>query len=826
MDWNPNKPDLIGLEFAPRSAEALPAYRIDAAFRTAAQRLDATVTETVSTLGAFIDADTAASMIMAEVLRAGEEVSDDLTTTIFRPTELSEDGDGDWETQSGSTSAAALLAVLNRANPDPSQYVHLNYSSTADPLGFQFDLAGALTGRRIVDVRFVMIGGDNGIAPDANSGDEGILVYIEGAGGGFTIDAILRDDHSGNAYNVAAFRGPMVTELATMGELYPITDGNVGTEPQPTPQPWTLAQLQALDAGGAKQLTLSVNEGNGSGTTREVKIFTVHLEVDHVAENRLSRDLIRSTAVGRRWITWTPHKPDGSANLAKVNGQDLVLVLRRPYYGQLNGYATVPMSYDLRASFDPADYSWGVPYIEALTPGGPPGLDQYSGASLNPNGTVGGLGTPPGDRIIGTEMRVAGVQSVDAQPYVTATPVLVSGTVQQEVSGATADDYGGVVVACRYDPDNAASGDLTVTLKRRSDNMVMATATISQALADQFPEDATAGWRRVLAQFDATATLAAATQYYLAFTAEEPGEWEVAAMTGIPALGSPVTGVATYGGTADVATYGGGDVSAGDIAAMVYVLPDPISGLTIEARSDPVVGAGETCTVTAIGKLTLAWDATEDEGLSVEIQRSDDTTEWQTIALITDADVDLFDDFEARITEESCYRVRTVSKATGITSDWSATVCATREAFGCGYTFTSNEYPDRNVAYGDIYDSEAVRTYEFPEADERVFRTVYGRDFQLGFRPLERRGMKFSRLLLVSALTVPDRPGPGAFDRLRDLAAAATSYVCVCDEDGNRWYATIDVPSAKIRRPGEFAYAEIVVTEVTDIPSIPDVVSP
>src|SRR5690606_9920757 len=136
--------------------------------------------------------------------------------------------------------------------------------------------------------------------------------------------------------------------------------------------------------------------------------------------------------------------------------------------------------------------------------------------------------------------------------------------------------------------------------------------------------------------------------------------------------------------------------------------------------------------------------------------------------------------------------------------------------------FTSNEAPEMSVAYADTYDRVAQREYDFPEADEVVTRRLYGRDYQVAFRPLERRGVTFRRTLLVRPPVADGALGPAAVDALRDLAAATLSYVTVRDEAGNRWFGSITVPELRVRQPAGFHWVTLTFVETTATPSTPD----
>ncbi len=772
MQWNPHAPDVIGAEFPPRSDVTLPSYRIDAPVKAAAMRLDSTVTETVSTLGIFANTDTAAGRILAEVLMAGSEVPVAPTTTTFRPNVLG-----------GTAPSFGSVASINQPTYNLANYITVAGGAAATFL-LEFDTAGALTGERILDVRLVVVFRDN-----LRSGTDIIFEFRIDTGG---VDGVVwfgpvrQPNNTGDGFG----SGPPYTAVISTGEVYPDAQ-----------QPWTLAQLQAFDAGVVR-VQLASTAGSGSHSP---EYFQVYMEVDHVPENRYSTQVITTAATGARWVTATPRTPTAGSNIAKVNGTDLTLLIRQPRYG------------DIKPSTVPADYLFSVPYIRGCDATPQPGLIQYDRIALNLDGTVSELGTPTGDRLIGFEMQVAGTQSVDAQPYSAVPAVLVSGTVQQEVSQAAAGSYAGVIIPARYTPVGGVAGNLVVTLKRRTDNVTMGTATITQALADTFTADEIAGWRLITAPFAANATLAVGIQYYLDLTEAGTGTWEVPALSGVPVLGSPVTGVASYRGTTDVATYGGGDVNAADLPIVVYALVSPPAGLAVADQSTATPDSGPYCAVTAIGYNRVTWTAVVLATFShYEIQRNDAFTDWQTVALITTSTVTAFEDYEARIGYQSCYRIRTVA-TTGISSAWSSTVCDTVAAYGCGLTLTANSWPEGSVAYGDVFDGSGGfvdKEYRFPEVDEVQERTFHGRDGKVAFIPAERRWSEFDRRLMVASI-VATGPAPMQADPIRDLSRATLPYVCVRDEDGGRWFANVQVGSLTDRRPGRFEYVDIHVNELT-----------
>lgn len=213
---------------------------------------------------------------------------------------------------------------------------------------------------------------------------------------------------------------------------------------------------------------------------------------------------------------------------------------------------------------------------------------------------------------------------------------------------------------------------------------------------------------------------------------------------------------------------------------------------------------------------------------SYELQRMDtvDTT-WQTIMMATNPGVVSFNDYEARVGILSSYRIRAVDSY-GFYGLWSATVTATITdpgiTIGCtgGHVliFTSNASVTGgyNLAYSSVWEGRVEEVFAFPEASDVALQKMYGRDFVVAFKPLERGGERFSRTVLVQAAAIP-APNLGDFRSLRDMAWADLPYVCVRDEDGNRWYATVLVPGGSVRRSRQLYMAPVDIIEVTDEPA-------
>jgi hypothetical protein len=187
----------------------------------------------------------------------------------------------------------------------------------------------------------------------------------------------------------------------------------------------------------------------------------------------------------------------------------------------------------------------------------------------------------------------------------------------------------------------------------------------------------------------------------------------------------------------------------------------------------------------------------------------------------------VFNDYEARVGILSSYRIRAVNELL-FPGPWSTTVTNTLVSPGItgqgmsstSHTllFTSNQAQNggRNLAYAIADQSgNGQEQFNFPEAGFTQFQFMYGRDFQTAFRPLERGGATFSRTVLVQAAAISP-PTLADFTSLRDLAWDSLPYVCVRDEDGNRWFANVAVPQGRVETNNREIYlADLNITEVT-----------
>lgn len=209
-----------------------------------------------------------------------------------------------------------------------------------------------------------------------------------------------------------------------------------------------------------------------------------------------------------------------------------------------------------------------------------------------------------------------------------------------------------------------------------------------------------------------------------------------------------------------------------------------------------------------------------------ELQRMDDLTDWQTIMKATNPAQITFADYEARVGVLSSYRIRAVD-VYNFAGPWSSTITSTLTEPGLeiecdgGHVllFTSNSRQDGsiNLAYSSVWDGNASisEDFEFPEVGDVQLQKMYNKDFVTAFRPLERGGERFTRSVLVQAAAISP-PTLGDFTALRDMAWDTVPYICVRDEDGNRWFATVLVPAGRVQLNRTIYMASVTIVQVTD----------
>jgi hypothetical protein len=378
------------------------------------------------------------------------------------------------------------------------------------------------------------------------------------------------------------------------------------------------------------------------------------------------------------------------------------------------------------------------------------------------------------------------------------------------------------------------------------------------------------GWKEVTLTLNTPASMGTGTNP--TFTWSAAGElsgnrWEVLGATA-PALSGTPGNLLTLAPNGSLSSVTYGQPVSGAVIEMGWVpgYSVPVSGTTLDSTSDavlmfsqdmptvtgftvtqtnqPLSGIGLDCNAypwyvpNSMSYNNLAWSPTSSStpvtGFGYyEVQRMDTiTTNWQTIAQVTTPSLSGFKDYEARVGILASYRVRAVNSLL-FPGPWSSTVTGTLSAPGVTGTgmganaktllFTTNEVQSgaSNLAYALAFEStDTTEEFKFPEATFTQYQLMYNRDFQVAFRPLERGGETFSRTILVQAAAISP-PTLADFTSLRNLAWDDTSYVCVRDEDGNRWFANVTVPTGRVKMNNRELYlADINVIEVTQTASV------
>lgn len=407
-------------------------------------------------------------------------------------------------------------------------------------------------------------------------------------------------------------------------------------------------------------------------------------------------------------------------------------------------------------------------------------------------------------------------------------------------------------------------GNTTIPLVLDSPSITGSSVSLSVTAFDALDEIVD-GWKEISLRFSSPPTMGAGTNptWRWSATGEIAGDrWEVLgaiapAISGIPGdllhevvstqrLGSATYGEPSAGTTIELTwltptvTATVADPSADAVLIFAQDLP-AVTGFGVTGLIQTLTGIGEDCGSVPCcvpdGLLynRVTWSATSGSvpasGFGFyELQRMDPVTDWMTIMQYSSPAATGFSDYEARVGLLTSYRIRAVD-VYGFYNDWSSTITITTAAPGItggdcvsqGHVliFTSNERQDGsvNLGYASVWESnQVVEDFAFPEAGFTQLQPMYGRDFFTAFRPTERGGSRFTRTVLVQSAAISPETLPD-FTDLRDMAWDTVSYICVRDEDGNRWLSNVNVPSGRVLLNRSIYLAPVEIAEVTSTPS-------
>jgi hypothetical protein len=727
-------------------------------------------------------------------------------------------------TQLPSGASASVAQAL--ANPlDNSNVIFFANATTSDVVGLNFGVtafANELSGKRIVKVRLILSVGSTGLG--GLSTMQFALNRRANSTEGFTYQTGVE--------GVVVAGGPLPLTQATdysyvdMGDWNPTWGPGITAFIGDTIFPWRYQELANLDTATPINVLQQIQINGDFVTANEIGyIGYAALQIFYCEETRVAYGGRRGVISGIQISTFS-------------TGENRVPIRDTAF---ASGKTLTPGTYLVTATHRAVSnfFTAKLPPIYA-------GIRQFNespppvtGKIVKPTIVIGDpYDSDDSDVITDISLYTAVAAVTGAHVYASQLQAPVYGTIT-----ATQD-----IVPLSNVVTNTSLAQIRYYARRFGDTSAPLVATIGAVSAGINVTDFDAldeifdGWREVTLPLTASFPVTGGATFSVVWSATaetNPGnQWQVLGATSFTT--SPNVNVATYGapnGNTAELTWKSPNVTVStldtqsDATVILAQNPPSVVNLAVAASSQAVSGIGvdlcgqlSGCIPSAIKYLNLTWNAVSVTGSYFEIQRSDtiDTT-WQQVAYVPTS-VLTFKDYEARVGVLSSYRIR-VCDALSFCGPWvtgSGTVPSpgvTAGNSGIGVLiFTSNRQPNSNLAYTMVWNGQPTEVFVFPEADSQAFQKMYGRDFQVAFRPLERGGEQFERIILVqaAAITLPSLANTRS---LRDLAWADLPYVCVRDELGNRWYANVLVPAGEVQRGRRIYLAQIRVTEVSDTPA-------
>lgn len=810
MTFNPDSPDVLGLQWEPLHEDRTP---MDSPLTPLCARLESSASETVDEVHLYSAASAGRTpeSYQLDVYEDGDYPDGQLAVvTAYPAADAGVAGASTWDgSVVGTSSYYSFIANVSQTpvNLPDGQLADDDFifatAGQAYAADFRFDgLAALLAGRHIARVRLRAV-----VQPYAGVGQRGSI----------TVTPYLKIDGTPYPGSTVTLSGRVPGGQEVVQDWYVNPD---------LLRSWAPDDLDKFDSGTATAAAGWTVGGTGSGFILAA-ILQGQLEVHHagndlrVATGHVARaDQLAGAASG--WFGFDVSEPDGTPGWAKMSGTTYRLEWKRQTLaaGGLRLFMVALAGYD-----DRTVNGWSRLQLRSDP-------DSRLPAAADP--VTDGRSWAPGCAMV-----VGGGVSVDSQPYVELdeadTAVFAGHEVRQYLTtpGTLPVTTFSVIRAVVGKRGATASGPLTMSVHRASDDAQLGSSvTLTPDEFDALPGERLTGfatYRTVDLEMVAGATLATSTQYYVSATstaADEDTGWriEVARADRFPSFGDVLpAGIedATFGGTADTSWRDGIAYDQADAAVVLATPVVQVAGVVALAGTDGCVGF-----------VSVAWDATALGGtfLRYEVQRQDRAGGvWYLVATVIAESVDAWDDLEAAGEREAWYRVRVV-RGDRTAGPWSAAASAVTPAPCCGYTFTSNVAPDLSI-WADDRSSDGVRDTDTPQNVEVV--QFDNRKFQVGFHELEDRGERFKRRLVVAVRGGADgtqpaaEPGREVFNPLRAITrpsqGAGLPYVCVRDESGNRWFATVLTPSTAVHTGHGTYQADAEVVEVTDVPFAPTV---
>jgi hypothetical protein len=758
IDWNPDAPDVVGMQYRPTlwgvDQVTSSATGRRARFRSPASPVEL---ETVTVWAGITSPDNDAPLIV-DVYPVGDDTLIPAVTTNLYPTD--QVSAGYWTAIGGGSSA--------------SLWANLDHAPESDPDGAGMTVASRTVG---VNISFTFDNAASFTATGTHRIAE-LALRVRHAGGAVGLEVV----HSGTSYGIltvpAVPSGVARVYEVTLGELCPWTG-----------EPWTEADVNEF----ASTASVRVQRRDRLTSLQSPVVRALQLQIREVDEERVA------TAFAAAGSTTAPllEAAGMTAGWTPAASTEYDVIVRVPRHQVGHGPESPKHLIGWTSGADLVD--GGELRHITIDSLGQPGavsgpLGRHASITLDPAtpGAAGGIGSP--------YAILSGSASVDQHIYAPVGGLF--GAIDLVVSPPSPTSTEPLYVTLK---DEAGTGTLAVTqaITRRD------LTTTGTQLAN--------GWWRYVLTIPPSSVPATTT---VRVQAEGEG-WGIAVLYGNDAAG-PAALTAGGAGSFEEAHDGADALVSLAVAPdplgepSTEVLYRPLQ--TGHACDPACCAPGQWKAVIRDDPvIRVSWPASELEGdwLCTQVERRDPiTNRWQRIADLTDP-VTEFDDAEFRFTAPTWYRVRQTN-GSGIPSAWSYTLASTVvTAPKPGLWFTSNTYPRRDFAYVDVYDGAPERGLTSQDVVELV--PFYARDYHVAFAEPETRGVAFTRTLQAARARYAPGVTSDVFDKLRAMRA---DVVCVRDHEGNRWWANVAVTDATLTTRADIAYADVSVTETQGDPPV------
>jgi hypothetical protein len=816
LEWNPEAEDVVGVEHidAGQNHTSL----VNAQGAAFGLRFEADISAALNSIDIYAGSGVATSAlddrfgtldrpIMVDLVETDDEASDTVQVTGYAPTSI--------VASSGMVSENWGAANLNRIT-SPDDGLFLAASKLNAFVDVTFDTAAFPLDRQILRIGFRV---------DTNA----------------TWRLVKLDPPSNSVYSWYKD----IPGLAPSPMPFWVSLGDAKYDNGDTEWTWwTPAEVREMASGGGRKWRFQCRAGPGAWRLDYVRMYVVWAPERRVGVG------IGEVSGSTQWINIDMRTPAGTGDPSLVAGQEYTAVLRQatPYSQDAHATrVTFPWRALEGATMERAGEVWSLHKMAMTTP---------AISSSLPNIVFGPL------QMGGVQLDVSGIACCrmvtgsglrpETQPYELMRGALCydSHTVDQTIVIADGAKVYGQVLAMIGRKTVSAVGPIRCEVLNSGGARVLGVTSMSafqwvdaagDARTTRFVDDMGYSYKRVRFQFDDFSALTPGT-YTIRLSAPDADEdsWRVGCL-----ISSATSVDQTFGGTTEAAEglWLGGDGSNreltdaiwhSDALAVLATVPPPVDNVRIAVG---VVTAHHTnaapghscfdqgCVDQGSPFARVSWDIASDVATEYyQVQRTDPRDvargiNWDNVARVWGLETLSWDDHEVRMAMESSYRVRPV-RGDGVAGEWSEVATVTVPA-NVALAFTSNAATGMGCTYFESWESRtSERGFDHQEFDDVEYRAIYGRNGQLGFRPIERRGVRFSRTLLLSSQRTIQAPSLDVSQALRDLAWAPIPYVCIRDGEGNRWFANVEVPSTLVSKTEgtEIWRADLTVIEATTRP--------